>query len=113
MQRMPRQSAKRLAGRTCDLYPSRTPNSKRCWVCTARTAQANQIRGFLTEFGLVMPVGIRSIKSKVPEMLEDAENGLSVVSRALIARLFEHFRTLDRQVDELEREINAWHREDT
>jgi transposase len=36
-----------------------------------------------------------------------------VVSRALIARLFEHFRTLDRQVDELEREINAWHREDT
>jgi transposase len=80
---------------------------------TGRTAQANQIRGFLTEFGLVMPVGIRSIKSKVPEMLEDAENGLSVVSRALIARLFEHFRTLDRQVDELEREINAWHREDT
>src|ERR1039458_9012705 len=80
---------------------------------TGRTAQANQIRGFLTEFGRLMPVGIRSIKSKVPEMLEDAENGLSVVSRALIARLFEHFRTLDRQVDELEREINAWHREDT
>jgi transposase len=80
---------------------------------TERTAQANQIRGFLTEFGLVMPVGIRSLESKVPEMLEDAENGLSVVSRALIARLFEHFRALDRQVDELEREINAWHREDT
>jgi len=36
-----------------------------------------------------------------------------VVSRALIARLFEHFRALDLQVDELEREINAWHREDT
>src|SRR5450631_687946 len=33
--------------------------------------------------------------------------------RALIARLFEHFRALDRQVDELEREINAWHRADT
>ena len=27
-------------------------------------------------------------------------------------RLFEHFRALNRQVDELEREINAWHRED-
>jgi len=78
-----------------------------------RTAQANQIRGLLSEFGLVMPVGIRSIKGKVPGILEDAENGLSGVSRTLIARLFEHLRLLDRQVGELEREINAWHREDT
>jgi transposase len=78
-----------------------------------RTAQANQIRGLLTEFGLVIPVGIRSIGRKLPEFLEDAENGLSAVSRALFARLFEHFRALDRQVEELEREINAWHREDT
>ena len=80
---------------------------------TERTAQANQIRGLLSEFGLVMPVGIRSIWRKLPEILGDVENGLSGVSRALFARLFEHFRTLDRQVQELEREINAWHREDT
>lgn len=77
-----------------------------------RTAQANQIRGLLAEFGLVMAVGIRSIERKLPEFLEDAENGLSGVSRALFARLLLHFRTLDRQVEELEREINAWHRED-
>jgi transposase len=79
----------------------------------ARTAQVNQIRGLLAEFGLVMPVGIRSIERKLPELLEDAENGLSGASRALFARLLTHFRTLDRQIDELEREIGAWHREDT
>ena len=50
----------------------------------ARTAQANQIRGLLTEFGLVIPVGIRSIERKVPEFLEDGENGLSGVSSALL-----------------------------
>ncbi len=77
-----------------------------------RTAQANQLRGLLTEFGLVIPVGIRSLERKLPDILEDAKNGLSGVSRALFARLFEHFRALDRQVAELEREINAWHRED-
>jgi transposase len=77
-----------------------------------RTAQANQIRGLLTEFGLVIPAGIRSLERKLPDILEDAENGLSGISRALFARLFEHFRALDRQVAELEREINAWHRED-
>ena len=80
---------------------------------TARTAQANQIRGLLTEFGLVIPIGIRSIERKLPEFLEDAENGLLGASRALFARLLEHFRALDRQVKEMEREINAWHREDT
>lgn len=80
---------------------------------TARTAQANQIRGLLAEFGLTMPVGIRSIERKLPEILEDGENSLSSVSRALFARLWTHFRVLDRQVEELEREINAWHRDDT
>src|SRR5271170_657903 len=30
----------------------------------ARTAQANQIRGLLTEFGLVIPAGIRCIERK-------------------------------------------------
>jgi len=79
----------------------------------ARTAQANQIRGLLTEFGLVIPAGIRCIERKLPGFLEDAENGLSGASRALFARLLDHFRVLDRQVEELEREINTWHREDT
>jgi len=78
----------------------------------ARTAQANQIRGLLAEFGLVIPVGIGAIARKLPDFLEDAENGLSSVSRTLFARLLDHFRLLDRQVEELEREINTWHRED-
>jgi len=60
-----------------------------------------------------MPTGIRSIGSKLPEIIEDAENGLSDASRALFARLFDHFRALDVQVQELEGEINAWHRADT
>lgn len=81
-------------------------------VAVERTAQANRIRGLLTEFGLVVPVGIRSLERKLPDILEDAENGSSGVSRALFARLLEHFRALDRQVVEREREINARHRED-
>jgi transposase len=61
----------------------------------------------------VIPAGIRCIERKVPEFLEDAENGLSSASRALFARLLQHFRELDRQVGELEGEINTWHREDS
>jgi transposase len=79
----------------------------------ARSAQVNQIRGLLAEFGLVIPQGIRFLAKKLPEILEDAENGLPGASRELFSRLFEHFRALDRQVRELETQIQAWHREDT
>src|SRR5258708_6526430 len=77
----------------------------------ARTAQANQIRGLLSELGIVIPKGIRYLERRLPEILEDAENGLSSTSRELFSRLFSHFRELDRQVTELELQIKAWHRE--
>jgi transposase len=78
---------------------------------TARTAQSNQLRGLLSEFGIVMPKGISSLKRQIPEILEDAENGLLHASRELFARLYAHFKELDRQVGELEQQIKASHRE--
>ena len=76
----------------------------------ARTAQANQIRGLLGEFGLVIPQGIINVAKRVPEILEDASNELPVPFRHLIDRLTEHLKELDRQVKEFEQQIIAWHR---
>jgi transposase len=76
----------------------------------ARTAQANQIRGLLGEFGLVIPQGIWNVAKRVPELLEDACNELPVPFRHLIDRLTEHLQELDRQVKDLEKQIIAWHR---
>ena len=42
----------------------------------ASTAQANQIRGLLSEFGLIVPQEIGYIASRVPEHIEDASNEL-------------------------------------
>lgn len=78
----------------------------------ARTAQTNQIRGLLAEFGFAIPQGIGLLVRRLPEILADAENDLSCASRELFSRLFEHFRELDRHVHELEAQIHAWHRED-
>ena len=80
-------------------------------VC-ARTAQGNQIRGLLAEFGFVIPKGRRHLESYIPQILEDAENGLAGMSRELFARLLEHLRHLDTQVLALEAQIKAWHRQD-
>jgi transposase len=76
-----------------------------------RTAQANQMRGLLYELGIVIPKGIRYVDKQLPEILEDAENGLPEISRSLFARLFEHFRALGNQVKELESQIKAWHKQ--
>ena len=50
----------------------------------ARTAQGNQIRGLLAEFGIIIPQGINNIGSRVPELLEDASNELPGSFRVLV-----------------------------
>jgi transposase len=77
----------------------------------ARTAQANQIRGLLSEFGLVIPQGITHIAQRVPELIEDASNELPGQFRLLIQRLLDHLKELGRQAAEIEAQIQAWHRQ--
>ena len=47
----------------------------------------------------------------LPEILEDGENGLPGTMRHLLERLTENLKEMDRQVDELEKQIQLWHRE--
>ena len=77
----------------------------------ARTAQANQIRGLLAEYGIVVPQGIIHIAKRLPAIIEDGENELPGTFRQLLARLVDHLKELDRQVVELEKQIQRWHRE--
>lgn len=77
----------------------------------ARTAQANQIRGLLAEYGITMPQGIGHLVTRVPAILEDGANDLPGSFRLLIQRLLDHLKELDRQVGELELEIQRWHRD--
>jgi len=77
----------------------------------ARTAQGNQIRGLLSEFGIIIPMGICSVMKRIPDVLEDGENGLPGTMRNLLERLTDNLKEMDRQVKELEAQIQLWHRE--
>jgi transposase len=77
----------------------------------ARTAQGNQIRGLLSEFGIIIPMGIRSVMKLIPDILEDGENSLPGTMRNLLDRLTDNLKEMDRQVKELEAQIQLWHRE--
>jgi transposase len=77
-----------------------------------RTAQGNQIRGLLAEFGIVIPTGLHRLFAQLPEILEDGDNGLPGLMRQTVARLRDHLRRLDQEVMDLDREIERWHRAD-
>jgi transposase len=77
-----------------------------------RTAQGNQIRGLLAEFGIVIPTGLHRLFAQLPEILEDGDNGLPGLMRQTVARLRDHLRRLDQEVMDFDREIERCHRAD-
>lgn len=76
----------------------------------SRTALANQIRGLLGEFGIVLPQGISHVARRIPEIVEEGEHEVSDVFRQLLLRLRSYMLELDRQIQELEDQITEWHR---
>ncbi|HSV84840.1 MAG TPA: IS110 family transposase [Ramlibacter sp.] len=71
----------------------------------ARTAKANDIRGELAEFGLVLPKGLHKVMEQLPDVIEDATNELPGAARHLLLRLYEQLRELDAQVKQFDVQI--------
>jgi transposase len=71
-----------------------------------RTALVNQIRGLLSERGIVIPQGINHVRKELPLILEDAENGLTTLSRELFAELHEKLKALDTNIKEHDARIS-------
>jgi transposase len=79
----------------------------RSLLVAQRTALANQIRGLLGEFGIVVPQGIARLHSQLPQILEDAENGLSGLAREVLSGLLSHFRQLCEHIEDCERTLRT------
>ena len=72
-----------------------------------RTAHANQLHGFLLEYGIESPKGIGTLRRRLAEVLEDAENELPGEGRALFLDLGEELRRLDGRVQAFDAQISA------
>ena len=70
-----------------------------------RTAVVNQMRALLLEHGIVVPTGRALFARRLPTILEDVENSLSVRFRALIARLRRRWLALDDELVSMTAEI--------
>ena len=78
----------------------------------SRTALANQIRGLLGEYGVVLQPGIKQVRAGVPVLLDTDE--LPELFKRLLSQLYAHLCELDAQVEQIEAELKAWfkHSED-
>ena len=73
----------------------------------ARVALVNQVRGLLAEYGIVINKGISAVRKRLPDILEEAENGLTMRSRELFADLLEELRLLDERLKQSEKQIET------
>lgn len=75
----------------------------------ARTALGNEIRGFLGEYGIVMPKGIEKLRTYVEAALEKHRIRLSFVTIEMTNRLCEELKRVDDEVDFYEKRITIEH----
>ncbi len=78
----------------------------RSLVVGQRTALINQTRGLLLEFGIEIAQGRAALQRRLPEILEDAENGISGRFRAELHRLYEELQHLNARVAHYDEQID-------
>lgn len=77
-------------------------------LITERTALINQLRALLFEQGITIPVGRELFARQLPEILEKADNNLSVRLRALLQRLRARWRDLDTAIADMTGLLTAY-----
>jgi transposase len=78
------------------------------WV-GIRTQQANQIRGLLFEFGVVVPLGWRSLLKAVPQLTD----AVPTLLRTELLEQLEALRTATTRIDALEKQLASWQRSES
>ena len=70
-------------------------------IVRLRTQLSNQLRGFLREYGIVLPQGLAVIKREVPQIASDPERELPGTFRALLCMQHQALMQADEQVAHL------------
>ena len=70
-----------------------------------RTALANQLRGLLAEYGILIRLGMAAVRQALLEILDDGENGLTPRGRACFAQRRDELMQIDAQCQRYEQQI--------
>lgn len=70
-----------------------------------RTGLANQIRGLLAEYGIVVSKGIEHLRKRLPVLLDETDTELTGVMKQLVSDLYEELVHLDEQVKKYDKQL--------
>lgn len=70
-------------------------------------ATSNLIRSMLYEFGIVLPQGEKALREGIPDILEDAENGLPFTVREPLNQQYQLWVSLKQHVRETEKQLRT------
>jgi len=70
-----------------------------------RTTLINQLRGLMNEYGIVVAQGKEKLRTALPSLLEEADNGLTVRARAYLHSQYQEWRLLDQAIAKLDGDI--------
>lgn len=101
-----------VAVKTAEQQAQQALHRVRSRLIKARTALANEIRGLLLEFGILLPKGMAACRRLVVEVLANNENELPGIMRELLAQLLEELMQLDAHIAKLDAQIKRQCRED-
>jgi transposase len=74
-------------------------------LITQRTAFCHQTRGLWSEYGLVVAQGVQRLRKSLPAVLEDADNGLTFMSREVFQDLYQQLVWLDERLEAMNEKI--------
>jgi len=66
-----------------------------------RTALCNQVRGLLSEYGIIVARSVQRLRTSLTALLEDADSGLACASRELVQELYQQLVWLDERIERL------------
>lgn len=95
-----------VALKTAEQQAGQALHRIRSRLVKARTALVNEIRGLLSEFGIIGPTkGVAACRRLLADALEDAENGLPGVMRELLSQLSDELSQREAQIAKLDGQI--------
>ena len=72
-----------------------------------RTGLSNQIRGLLSDYGIIFPKGHKNVLHSLPLHIEDMETNLSFDMRELLNDLLDELKNRNIQINNIEKRIKA------
>ncbi|MGQ8367500.1 IS110 family transposase [Glaciecola sp. 1036] len=97
---------KSVAIKTVDQQALQSIERIRQHLIDNQTAVSNMIRGLLYEFGIVISKGISAFKRDIPDILEDAENGLPNILRPQIFDMYQSYLDAEQHLASVEKKLS-------